>query len=704
MPTCKLDGVALTAHAPIRWGRVGGVAPYTTLILTGRARAEKIFQQSKDKGVELEIEQKGVRKVFKNVWVISLMAGDGPHTRRLLLADWRWLLPRIWVTMDGNLIRTSIERRMQGPTPEVAVLLPAQVYAPHSIGATGNPWTLSDFILNLVFTDMQGKLNALGMTGFTINNLAGGFSKLGVEVLNWRFDGPGDVVMQQLLDYCPGLQIEADEEGNGRFYLESALQEKAEVDGAFAYADPSNQYPVYMDRERYRPSSIRVLFEKRMEFLFRFREGSTSGTASGSYVNPGFDLINVVQVSEPVPVGTFSGGFGSWVPFDQYINYLANQARPAHAQNDICRPSIEWVRRNFMSGFSAMRVLFRSGEGTDPLWAARFDTILNSYRQTFSVSQFWYERLQGLEAVRSGVYSTAMNIHAPSEVFCDYTTRPTFRQIDTKSGGYDANWAAVQADQYVYGRDISTLRPAPFNVVVEDQDALIIRIVPKAELSKLGQRPMPGVPVNPVACNAPRVINSINSSLAQGLWEQMVMKPAWDMAVVLTATVATPNDVRRYHEEVVAPSDAQEVVKTVVIGPCSGPSITLRCDPATLMAWATWVGGSAGQIEALVEGGNLASPFFLNPEAVRDVAVAMAARVYESLCDRLSGERVRVSFKPETKPIGALNQVIHEVEMSGRVSTSFSFAQAVEPRDLMTFLPASTRRLIQRMPTEIRRR
>lgn len=701
MPTCKLDGVALTAHAPIRWGRVGGVAPYTTTVLTTKARAEKIFSQSKGKGVELEITQKDVRKVFKNIWVISMMAGDGPHTRRLLLADWRWLLPRIWITADGNLIRTSVERRLQGATPEISVLLPAQVYAPHSLDGS-QPYTAYNF-LNFVFGKMFKELTALGaqVEGTGGNEFPPSLPE--IEVLNWRLDGPGDVAIQQLLDLMPGLQFEANEAGGCRFYFESALQEKAQVDGAFAYAEPGNQYPVYMDRERYRPIAINIFFEKRMELLFQFREGTT-GSSTGSFINPGFDLINVVQVSEPVAVGTFSGGFGSWVPFEAYINYLATQPRPAHAQNDICRPSMDWVRRNFFSGFSAMRVLFRSGEGTDPLWAARFDTILNSYRQTFGVSQYWYDRLQGLEAVRSGVWSTSMNIHAPSEAYCDYTTRPTFRQIDTASGGHDANWAAVQADQYVYGRDISALRPAPFNVVVEDQDGLIIRLAPKAELSKLGQRPMPGVPVNPVACNAPRKLNSINSSLAQGLWEQMVMKPTWDMAVVLTATVATPNGTERYHKEIVIASEAQEVVKSVVIGPCSGPVIYMRCDPATLMAWSMWVGGSTNQIRAAVEGGNLTAPFFQNPEAVRDVAVAMAARVYESLCDRLSGERVRVSFKPETKPVGALNQVIHEVETTGRVSTSFSFAQAVEPRDLMVFLPANTRRIIQRIPSQIRGR
>lgn len=699
---CKLGGIALTAHAPIRWGRVGGVAPYTTTVLTTKARAEKIFSQSKGKGVELEITQKDVTKVFKNIWVISMMAGDGPHTRRLLLADWRWLLPRIWITKDANLLRTSVERRLQGATPEVAVLIPAQVYAPHSLTPGGQPWTLKDFVLT-VSIGVGDELTALGMPDFHLSGSSEATASLEVEVLNWRIDGPGDVAMQQLLDYCPGLQLEADEDGNGRFYLESALQEKAQVDGAFAYAEPVNQYPVYMDRERYRPIAINIFFEKRMELLFQFREGTT-GSSTVSSINPGFDLINVVQVSEPVAVGTFSGGFGSWVPFEAYINYLATQPRPAHAQNDICRPSMDWVRRNFFSGFSAMRVLFRSGEGTDPLWAARFDTILNSYRQTFAVSQYWYDRLQGLEAVRSGVWSTSMNIHAPSEVYCDYTTRPTFRQIDTRSGGHDANWAAVQADQYVYGRDISALRPAPFNVIVEDQDGLIIRLVPKAELSKLGQRPMPGVPVNPVANNSPRHLNSINSSLAQGLWEQMVMRPTWDMAVVLTATVATPNGTERYHKEIVIANEAQEVVKSVVIGPCSGPVIYMRCDPATLMAWSMWVGGSTNQIRAAVEGGNLTAPFFQNPEAVRDVAVAMAARVYESLCDRLSGDRVRVAYKPDMRPIGALNAVVHEVETSGRVSTSFSFAQAVEPRDLLVFLPANTRRLIQRIPTEVRRR
>lgn len=695
---CKLDGIALTAHAPIRWGRVGGVSPFSSTILTGKARAEKIFTQAKGRGVELEITQNGVTKLFKNIWVIGMGAGDGPHTRRLTIADWRWALPRIWITKDANLQRVSVERRLRGPTLEVATLVPEQAYAPHSLRA-GQPYDARG-LLEDVSTDMSNFLFEIGVQT-VVAPLPENIPT--IEVLNWPLDHPGDEAISLLLTRCPGLQLEADADGQARFYFESGLQERAEVDGALAYAEPGNQYPVVMDRERFRPSSVHVYFDKRMELLFQYRESLTGISTSSRTAD--WDLINVVQVSEPT-ADSFSGnGFGSWVPIQDYVAWLTTQPRPAAATGDSCRPSMAWLQRNFMSGFSAMRRLFRNGANTDALWAARFDTLLSAYRQTFAVSQFWYERLQGIEATRNLAYSPSLNIRAPAEAYCNYTTRPTYRQIDTASGGHSVNWTAVHDGVYTYNQDVTALNPAPFEVQVADHDAMVIRLVPKAEVTRLGERPIPAVPVNPVQVDSPRHINSLNSSLAQGLWEQMVAQPTWDLAVILTATIATPNTRGRFHEEIVTPAEAQEVVKNVVIGPSTGPAVTLRCEPGLLMARSSWLGSQANVIRQVAEQGeDLTAPFFDNPKAVRDVAVAMAARVYESLCDRLSGEQVRVSYRPEMKPAGALNQVMHEVEMSGRVVTKFSFAQAMEPRDFQAFLPPSTRKLIQRVATDVRRR
>jgi len=692
--TCRLEGVPLTAHAPIRWARQGGIGPFVTTILTSLRRAEEVYKRSAGRPISLEIDG----TIFSNLWVTGLMAGDGPDTRSIIVADCRWVLPRLWVTFDANLQRQSVERRIVGPRLETAVQVADTAYAPHSLRNRA-PYTAQD-VLPTVCNMISALSKEAGVPiEFTLPPTVPT-----IEVVNFSIDGPADQALAQLFTLLPGLSCEPAAEGSLRVYFESGLAEREQVNKAFIHAE-NNQYPHLMDRERFRPKQMFVLFEKQIELLFRYDEQLDLSGRTIDAEEPGYDLVNVVQVKEPgLRVKGVEVGYGSWISILDYVVALADQPRPAAAQPSECIVSMAMLRRHFCSGFARIRQVYSNGGIPDPLWAARFDTLLTHFRQTFAISPYWYERLLGIEPARVAVYDPVRNVRAPSEVYCPYILKPTWRTLDPVNTGSTAPWVSVHDEQF--SGTVTDSNPAPFSVAMEDQDAMIFRIVPRQELSRMSDEVFPGVPLVETKVDAPFWINNIGTAgLEPAMWEHLALSPVFRLGVVLTATCAGQNDAdSRYHVEIVTPDEAQTVLTSALVGNCTGPPIAVKVDPGMFQARAAWVDGLRPEIEAAANGDNIAFDAQLTPTMLREVAVAAAARVYETLCDRLSGERVRVVFRPEMQPAGALNQVMHELAPDGTLSTIFSFAQGVEPRDMMTFLPSGTRRILQRAASQVRAR
>lgn len=690
---CTLNDIALTAHAPIKWGRRGGVVPYTSSIVTTKARAEEVFNRSEGQKVSLKFED----KEFK-VWVLAIEPGPTPLTRTLVLSDTRWLLPYLAITMDANIKRISTERRLQGPRLENAVQLATTIYAPHSLDG-GTPWTARTLLQEMVRLLAERLTGILG--GIAIEVITDDLNILPtIEVVDWRFNGPADEVVGKLLTLIPGLQLECDELGRLRFYSEAGLGDRAQIRGLTPYADTANDYPIIKDLRYKRPCWVVSEFAKEMELRFDYNEGQV---VSGTPLRPGFDLVNVVQVNEPeVQYNGTTYGHGSWMPLMDYVAWLGTQTLPATVQLPEHKPSMKMLRKHFFSGFQVPMSVYVAGAAGDELWQRRWQTLLHHYRQTFALSQYWYERLSGIEAVRSTVYDPVRNVRAPAEVYCNYTVRPTWRGVDLP-GQEVKNFTVVNA---VFDGNIDdATTSAPFEVEVEDHDAMILRITPRRDFSYQGDIPVPGEPTIPTLPDASRYINDPAAAVQRSFWTTIELKEEFQLAVILTATIGTPNNHKRNHQEMVIPDDAQALIATVNIGETKGPVMTVAVDPGLVRARSVWLEDNADEIRELVyNGGDIPSHLLTNPKILRDVAKAIAARIYESMARRLDGNRVRVPFKPDLHPAGALAEVDHILNTDGRLISVFSLFHSFEPRDLLAYLPEGTKRVLQRAAVSDRRR
>ena len=141
------------------------------------------------------------------------------------------------------------------------------------------------------------------------------------------------------------------------------------------------------------------------------------------------------------------------------------------------------------------------------------------------------------------------------------------------------------------------------------------------------------------------------------------------------------------------------------IGETKGPVMTVAVDPGLVRARSVWLESNANEIRELVyNGGDIPPHLLANPKVLRDVAKAVAARIYESMARRLDGNRVRVPFKPDLHPAGALAEVEHILNTDGRLISVFSLFHSFEPRDLLAYLPEGTKRTLQRAAVSDRRR
>jgi hypothetical protein len=697
--TCTLNDIALTAHAPIKWARRGGVAPCTTQVITTQDRAEEIYERSKGQMVSLKMED----QEFK-VWILALEPGPTPLTRTLQLTDTRWLLSYLLITMDANVKRISVERRLKGPILENAVQLATTIYAPHSLNGDV-PWTARTLLEEMAKRLREGLNGVMGGAGIDVV-----IEDLNVlptlEIVDWRFYGSADEVVGKLLTLIPGLQVECDDKGRLRFYSEAGLGDRAQVKGLTPYADASNDYPIIKDLRYKRPSWVTVQFAKEMELRFDYYEtdaqSSSSSSARSTPKRPSFNLANVVQVNEPEV--TYNGttyGYGSWMVLSDYVAWLGTQTLPPTVQLAEHKPSMKMLRKHFFSGFQVPMSVYMTGGATDPLWQRRWQTLLHHYRQTFAIDYYWYERLLGIEAVRSTVYDPVRNVRAPAEVYCNYTVRPTWRGVDLP-GAAMKNFTVVNE---VFAGTITDSISAPFEVVIEDHDAMILRIVPRRDFSMEGDLPVPGTPVIPTLPDASRYINDPAAAVQRSFWTTIELDATWQMAVILTATIGTPNDNKRNHHEMVTTDEAQSLIGSVNIGEALGPVLLVGVDPGLVRARSTWLDDSANEIKELVwNGGDIPPHLLANPKILRDVAKAAAARIYESMARRLDGNKVRVPFKPDLHPAGALAEVEHVLNTDGRLMTTFSFFNMFEPRDMLAYLPEGTKRVLQRAAVSDRRR
>jgi hypothetical protein len=393
---------------------------------------------------------------------------------------------------------------------------------------------------------------------------------------------PGDTALAIALDKLPGLQVEVDLENRLRVYNDvygATIPQKLYATGA---------YPAAGDRSNERPFQVVVHFVQEAEL----RVNGYDGQAAATQVRTEDDnpllaqtLVNVMRLPDPsasLPAGYWGPerivDHGTWVPIDAYLAYLATQDRPALANNSNAFPLTQAIiRRNWLTGFNRLRLFYSYGPNPDPVWDARFDAIYDAWRQTWQLSRQWQGRLLGLSHRRVGVVDSTTGTRAPSMVWCDHLKKPTWKGLARhRTQRSDQGW--VNRSYSESGYKITPIGPSatstvvsvpgsPFELLIEDHEAFILRLQPRRDPFGEVERVAPGT-IN-LELFIPKTLGGAynrSGTPAHLFWEYAQLEERWEFGAIVTALRGAPNGTERYYQVSVSKQNA-ETVLGVGVGP-----------------------------------------------------------------------------------------------------------------------------------------
>lgn len=694
-PKATLGGLPLLASPEVGWRFTAGVQPTSRRFRMASDAAAALQAQAGTSPVTLRVEIPGDSPlVVKYLYVLSVKPDSNPALSWVEVADGRILWTRAHVVRPGyNVPRsTAINQRLA----QEGVPVPVQPTARGLTFATWSlyprerprvPWSAKN-VLKDVLDDVVKQ--ALG-PGTRIS----GKLERQARVVGTSFDDPGPSAVQRALMLLPGANVIPDNDG-----VIAVVDELDDSGNPLAATGPeiANRGRVgLLQLDRFRPSSVRVLFDREFEIRFNAAvEGETVSARSRV-------MLNVAPVPDPsLVVGGVQLGSGSWVPIGDLC-----AAFPAPTAAGLQRFSTDVVRKGYLApNFLESYARPPGTHQPDILWANRVATCLAHFRQTFQLAEFWRDRLREINTSRVAVLDPSRLTRGRAQVFTDYAVLPTVLGLMRTSSQGDT---AAAWNVFGYTNDIKNARgAAPATVEIVDRDQFIIHVAyaldPTGEVARVAPSLING-PDGTVATIANFDLRKAQGGRGAGLLTAYgTLAERHRLAVVLSALPGAPNDASTCHTEVVS-ADAAATALGVPVGSCTGPVWTLRVGPSILRALYAWDDRTGDGFDAAFGSDtvppNLALGPPINGELLAEVAQAAAAALYSGLLDRFEGQHV-TTWDPTVVPRGNATQVEHVVPGPGGgvPRTAISFPRYVRGVDVLSILPESVRQRVLGGPTQ----
>lgn len=685
MTRARLAGIDLPAFGSVGWSFTAGVRPHMRTFELAAADAQAIARTGGSE-ITLTIEPDGWPKLeVKRLVFVALLPGTREDTRRVLIADRRYLWQRVMVQRDYNVRWRTGDTRMVGEgslrvenqRPEADV-----TYASWSIKDKKTAWKAGEVI--------EDVLRALG-GGSVPASL-----KRTIEIEDLNLSDSGDAALAKALAFAGGYSVRVNAAGDVAIF---DTRDRSEV-AALADAGPALRaganFHATSDRSWVRPRSFRVLFERETELRFDYVEGESVWTTERNNPDPPRKLENVIPVPDvSIVVAGKMCSRGTWVNIDDYLAALVGlEAETAGAARGPLTHAI--IRQAWLQTWdyfiANLYGVYTSG-AEHLVWRRRLSAIRRHWRQTFRPLKQWRDKMRSLKAYRVSVLVDETGARAASEAYMDYVARPSRAGIflsvskNPDLGRQVSGWKATLSDP--------TAETAPAEVRILDEEAGVFEIKLRADPWGEVEQLAPGnVELLPKA----RVTGDLRSAagLAFGWWATLPLLPTFKLAIILTAIQASPNSEARMHAVEVSPSEAEELLGQP-IGACKGEPWTIAIGGGLETARAAWVDDFATAIEqSFYNGAPFPAAVLVNGANCRARAKAEAARMYATMLDREEGSVV-VPFNPAVMPAGSISTVEHVVIERGIAMTQISVAAEPEPVNGNAFLPASTQRILRRM-------
>jgi hypothetical protein len=619
----------------------------------------------------------GPRKTLtaSEVYLIEIQPGDDPFTKRIRLADRRWLWPKTWVMATLNLRRTNGNRFLVGEGRIENKLIQPQIkyarFSLHPPENPGAPWKAKEALRYLIEDLLE--------TPLVFDD-----EPTEIDIQDLDIDDHGAAAVERLLAYLPGMDVYIDAEGKAHVFNVHSGRE-AQIRQKLPPLHRDGGWVGVVDRRGVRPKKVVVLFTPEAEMRLEYQEPTSDGSQTRSEDEP--DLENIA----PIPDATLTVdgeelARSSWVEMQKLFNTWG--AFGIHSKVI----TFDLLRKYALKlGWAS----FEQAWGNDPLLPpdavkiARAATAAQHWRKTFRLDRYWVQRLRSIRPYRTAIVNPDTGAFAPATVYSDWIRRPSYKgYAKTSDANTNQGWAVRG---YPESGELADAEPAPARVDVIDEMAGIITITPQVDPYGLTQAMLLGYPEDgSIPSQALGDANRTGQEL-YARWDKVVLEDSWKMAIVLTVVPASPNNIDRAFKVEIDPSQIDPSP-----GPCEGPVVYARVFPGVMTARFAWKDDQAEGIKAAIKGeGSWPSDLLVNPEFVQDTALAAAERVYDTLRDRPMGQP-SFDMDPAIYPAGTVTAVRHTMS-GGETTTSLIFGVLSQPMDIRRYMNASTRKAIDRV-------
>jgi hypothetical protein len=703
-----LDGFVIPVDAGFGWSYIEGTAPERREFRMNKALADAIYKDAKPDESTLVIDatEEGFgTQTIEKLTVLSTGPTDNPNESVLAVADvrWRWTYGHVWRAYNVR-GESGNRRRVNADGPQATDnLVDDVIYQKWSI----NPNTRKRWRPEEVVEDVMNVVAGARGTAWRNRSVLG---TVGLPPIEEMFlDGSPAAVLGQLLAEL-GLAISVFVDKRGQVVLynrlddterrlvgapEQAISTRGNAPKPLIFGSPTWSV---QDNSKIRPRDVIVLIERRQEMRFDARDSTATTTVDDDFPDP--NMTNVLYSPEDFTHNGREILVGQVVSVDFYLSYLAGKqpsGLPQLTKNVVNRGWLHGVLEAYSS-----EILDPSG-----LWARRIDAIREHYRLTYQIDRTWRERIRDIQPEVLSVQDSETGARAQSPVYANYAQFETWRSrgksVNAQPKVYDqvrnryANPSGSGGGAIV-GTSVKSLKPAKAIVTLENPQQGIIRF-------SFGN-------FNDASRRASEFVRSALTSLSiptddislKNLWlQEGVLEETHEVSTLLTCTIESPPDLRRYHAIRVTQQEAKPFMPSErqSLPDGTGPTMYVRIPPSLVVAKFGWDDtkrvaintvyseiGDKDQIKDI-----LGLP--INAKQLEVVAKARAAVIYSQYADRVEGG-ARLVMDPSLSLRGTATRVSWEASPQDGAVTDIDLPAEAPGVEFLAVLPPAVRRRVSR--------
>ena len=677
--------------------------------------------------------------IYKPLFVLHELPSEYKEVSRLLLADHRWIWPRLFVTINANIRRRIGNKRLTSPTEveEIQQTVEEIGYAKWSKNGE-KLYTAKDIlreILKQIADYMQKNFSMTFSYSFETDDID--WDKYPVQDV--EINDPANEAITRIFDIVPDIGITLNTDGDVFIYSKrNRAPEKEVIDATIDREIYGAGFIKRCSMARLRPKEVHVYFEREVELRIDAQEGDTT-------FSRGFRTMDNVA---PIPDFqlTVTGQVlcnGTYVRFPVLLDAFGDfpgQFRKLTVRDvQICS-----VPFNDLWTFANMH-----GEmEPDVDWGGRISAIERNYRTLYRVDPALTDRIKQYRPYRLGNIDPTTGTRGGATVYSNYSRYASNRSKikDYKSGNQEGNLCMNYIGYPASGKLADFGKPsAPAKLVIEDNDQGILRLDFQNDVNKMhimtfpscieldGQNtPVGSLPTKPAACldvtqrSSPLGFNMLFDVDVQAFPKLTTYDKK---AVILTTIPAAPNNKFRFQKVVIKPDRVKKYLENMgdQLENCQGPIVEVYVGGNVTTAQVVWTDTdecvelieklygfnndgppidqegadtlsqqliAAGLLINAGKPGETSAPNDL--PALQGVAEAYAAVVYASYADKDIG-RAQIPMAPNLNIRGYLDEITHALDARGVITTTVNAPESAPKISANSLLDRNARRVINKL-------